>query len=119
MKKILIPACIALAILASCLVPHKSDMVGAYPENLWTSPGHFSRPSTTREVLKWNRSEYGVVWAWLVHDSCTSEPAWYVRIEPRYLVLYSVVAFLGGLVTIALIGIQKKNAQQAVDGNPH
>lgn len=112
MKKLAKSASVFLIVLLICLLPHKSDTVGAYPENLWTSPGHFSHPSTTREVLEWNRTEYGVVWAWLVHDSSKSEPAWYVRIEPRYLIIYAGGALLSGLATLFLTDRRNKFAQQ-------
>lgn len=117
MKKLLKSATVVLIILLICLLPHKSDTVGAYPENLWTSPGHFSNPSTTRAVLNWNRTEYGAVWAWLVHDSSTSEPAWYVRIEPRFLVLYVGGALLSGLATFFLTTRRNKIANQVAAGN--
>ena len=112
MKKSLKTACVIFTVLLVCLLPHKSYRIAAYPENLWTSPGHFSHPSTTQEVLKWNRTEYGVVWAWLVHDSCTREPAWYVRIEPRSLVIYVAGAFTAGFAIFFLAGRRTKFVQQ-------
>jgi hypothetical protein len=108
MKKTFIAAIVTLSVLAICLLPRSSRTTSAYPDNLWTNGGQFSEPSKTMAVLVWNRTEYGVVCAWLVHDSCTTESSWYVRIEPRYLMLYSVVAFLGGLTSIVLPGIPKK-----------
>ncbi len=116
MKKLLKSASVLLIILLACLLSHKSHTIGAYPENLWTRPGHFSHPSTTVEVLTWSRTEYGIVWAWLVHDSCTSERAWYVRIEPRYLMIYVAASFFGGLATFFLTGRRSKFAEQIADG---
>src|SRR6187401_172272 len=72
MKRILIPASVILGILAICLLPHASHRTSAYPENLWTNGGQFGEPSKTQALLDWNRTEYGVLWAWLVYDSCTS-----------------------------------------------
>ena len=103
-KSILISASVALLLLLVCLVPHASHRVNAYPENLWTSSGNFSNPTTTREVLEWDRTEYGVFWTWLVRDGCTSEPAWYLRAEPRYLTLYVGVAVVAGIAAFFLIG---------------
>ncbi len=113
MKKNLIPVCVILGILVLCLLSHSSHKISAYPENLWTSGGQFSEPSETRAVLDWNRTEYGVLWAWLVHDSCTSESAWYMRIEPRSLVLYVAGALLGGLVSIFLISPGKNQLKES------
>jgi len=110
MKRILIAAFITLGILAVCLLPNASHTIGAYPENLWTSGGQFGEPSKTQALLDWNRTAYGARWAWMVYDSCTNESAWYVRIEPRYLVLYSTVALFGGLVSFVLSGLQKNHA---------
>ncbi len=68
--------------------------MSAIPENLWTSDGQFSKPSHAEAVLEWRRIEYGMLWTWLVHDSCTTEAAWYFRIEPRILTLYVAFALL-------------------------
>ncbi len=108
MKRILVSACVTLGVLAICLLPHAAHTISTYPENLWTSTGQFSEPSKTQELLDWNRTEYGVLWAWLVHDSCTTESAWYVRIEPRYFLLYSGGAFLGGVFSIIVGGLRKR-----------
>lgn len=108
MKRILIFACVTLSILAIGLLPHATHTTSAYPENLWTSGGQFGEPSKTQALLHWNRTEYGLPWAWLVRDTCTTEPAWYVRIEPRYLVLYSAVALFGGVASIVFIGPKKR-----------
>ncbi len=108
MKRILIFTCLTLGILAIGLLPHTAHTTSAYPENLWTSRRRLGKPSTTQALLHWNRTEYGLSWAWLVRDTCTSEPAYYARIEPRYLVLYSAVALLGGVASIVFIGLQKR-----------
>lgn len=100
-------ACVTLGILAIELLPHATHTTSAYPENLWTSGGQFGEPSKTQALLYWNRTEYGIIWAWLVHDSSRTESAWYARIEPRYLMLYAGGAFIGGLVSIILIRPRK------------
>lgn len=109
LKRIFIPASVALGLLTICLLPSESHETQAYPDNLWTSGGQFSNPSQTEKLLRWNRIEYGVPWAWLVHDSCTTESAWYVRIATPYLVLYAAVAFFGGFVSLAFIEFQNRN----------
>ena len=119
MKRILIFACVTLSILAIGLLPHATHTTSAYPENLWTSGGQFGEPSKTQAVLHWNRTEYGLPWAWLVRDTCTTEPAWYVRIEHRYLVLYSAVALFGGVASIVFIGLKKRQPNKTRHSNRH
>ncbi len=119
MKRIFIFACVTLGILTIGLLPHATHTTSAYSENLWTSGGQFGEPSKTQALLHWNRTEFGFRWAWLVHDSCTTEPAWHARIEPRYLVLYSAVALLGGIVSIVFIGLQKRQPNKSWMDNPH
>jgi len=113
MKSLLIFACVTLGILAIGLLPHATHTTSAYPENLWTSGGQFGEPSKTEAILRWNRTEYGVIWAWLVHDSSTTESAWYARIEPRYFVLYAGGAFIGGLVSIFLVRPRKEQPNKS------
>jgi hypothetical protein len=113
MKSLLIFACVTLSILAIGLLPHTTHTTSAYPENLWTSGGHFGEPSKTQAILRWSRTEYGLPWAWLVHDTCTTEPAWYARIEPRYLVLYSAVSLVGGAASIIFITLRKRQPNKS------
>jgi hypothetical protein len=108
MKRILISAGVTLGILAIGLLPNATHTTSAYPENLWTSGGQFGEPSKTQALLHWKRTEYGLPWAWLVRDTCTTEPAWYARIEPRYLVLYSAVALFGGVAATLFIRLKKR-----------
>lgn len=110
MKRTALFFCVILSILAITLLPHATHATRAYPENLWTRGGPFGEPSNTQAMLDWNRTEYGFPWAWLVHDACVTEPSWYARIEPRYLLLYTTVAFFGGVVSMVLFGLPKKTA---------
>ena len=100
MKSVLKSVGVTLAVLVLGLLPHATHQTSAFPENLWTHGGQFGNPSKTLEILEWNRTEYGVLWAWLVYDSCTSESAWYARIEPRYLAVYAGGAVFAGLAAM-------------------
>ncbi len=113
MRMIFTATCVSLGILAIALLPHASHTISAYPENLWTSGGQFGESSKNQAVLRWNRTEYGIIWAWLVHDSRMTESAWYARIEPRYFVLYAGGAFIGGLVSIFLLSPRKEQPNKS------
>ena len=90
---------IALAVLAICLSPRIEKGTKAIPENLWTSPGHWSKPSVSHEIEEWTRREYGRPWSWLVIDTGISVEARYARLDSKYLILYMMLALVVGTIT--------------------
>lgn len=82
---------LCIAVLVGCLVPHRSGVVSAYQENLWTSSrdgwGSPVARDKEMEILDWDRTQYGIKWAWLVVDREAGGKAWFARVEPRALVV--------------------------------
>lgn len=92
MKTRIIAPIALLGLISAFLLPTKTSRISALPENLRTSKGYWKHPSGKNEIQSWVRTEYGFVWPWLVVDRGTSEAAWYARIDPKYLALYSALA---------------------------
>lgn len=88
MKSRIIAIAVMIGLACVFLVPFKTKQTSALPENLWTSRGAWQHPSSKVEILAWKRTEYGLLGAWLVIDKGVIEPAYYARLDPKYLVLY-------------------------------
>ena len=97
MKPPLIALLVAAASLCLLLLPHKEHRTSASPDNLWTSDGGWKRPSGSVEALQWNRKEYGLRWAWLVHDTEVGGMSWYAKAAPQYLYIYLLASGALGL----------------------
>jgi hypothetical protein len=93
---------LCFAAFAVCLVPHRSSVVDALQANLWTTSrggwGSPVAPGQEMEIVDWNRTQYGIKWAWLVMDRQADGEAWSARVEPRALLAYGAlpVAVLAG-----------------------
>ncbi|MDZ4401627.1 hypothetical protein [Prosthecobacter sp.] len=74
------------------LLPWRSNPIGAYPENLWTARGQWSKRADPSRLFRGTRTEYGLVFPWLVHDQDIGQEAWYVRLDQRILVLHLFIA---------------------------
>jgi hypothetical protein len=90
------------------LLPYRSSIRGAYPENLWTSNGLWGKPSNSDQILTWDRKEYGLIWAWLVHDTEQNGPAWYAKSAPLYLYIYIFLSAIPAAVLGIYLGRKKK-----------
>lgn len=88
MKPALIALLVAAMSLCLLLIPHKEHRTSASPDNLWTHDGAWKQPSLSGEMLQWNRTEYGLHWAWLVHDTEVGGRSWYAKAAPQYLCIY-------------------------------
>lgn len=93
---------LCFAVLVVCLVPHRSNVVDALQANLWTTSrggwGSPVMPGKEMEIVDWDRTQYGIKWAWLVVDREAGGEAWSARVEPRALLAYGAlpVAILAG-----------------------
>lgn len=106
-KAVLIATVVAVAILAVCLLPHRQSRVDAYQENLWTSTRHgWASPvaqGREMEVIQWDRTEYGIQWAWLVVDREAGGEAWSARMEPKAVLIYLLASGLAGIASVFAI----------------
>jgi hypothetical protein len=68
-----------LASLSILLIPWRSEKTGAYPGNLYTSSGQWSRPADPARIFSCVRTEYGLGLSWLVYDRGEDQDAWYVK----------------------------------------
>lgn len=84
---------LCLAVLVVCLVPYHRGAVSAYQDNLWTAAGwgNASPQPVPMEPQTWNRTQYGIHWAWLVVDREVGGEAWFARVEPRALLAYGAL----------------------------
>jgi hypothetical protein len=101
--KIVFPTLMAIAVLAVCMSPRIQTKTKAIPGNLWTSPGHWSKPSRSQQVEEWERWEIGRPWSWLVIDTGISVDAWYARLDLKYFALYILFAAIAGIVSAILM----------------
>lgn len=60
------------------------------------------------EILDWNRTQYGIKWAWLVVDRELGGEAWSARVEPKAVLIYLFVSgLLGAASSFAIYRITK------------
>ena len=112
MKPLLIAVLAAAASLCLLLLPHKEHRTSASPDKLWTNDGEWKRPSGSLEVLQWNRKEYGLRWAWLVHDTEVDGISWYAKAAPQYLYIYLLAA---GALGLGAYGISRRMSYKGQD----
>ena len=92
MKTVFVSLVSFIAAAVLLLAPFRTRETGAYPENLWTSNGQWSRPAIAAQMFRCERTEVGLIWPWLVYDKGISEDAWYLKLDQRVLVFNVLVA---------------------------
>jgi hypothetical protein len=99
-RRLRIAVCIWLVVVTLFCIPFHRSFVAAMPENLWTRAEAYSWHSSisSRDALPFQRTEYGLIWHFLVIDRGQGHPHWSARLEPRALLAYGfigvIVAFL-------------------------
>ena len=85
--------CVVVAVMCA---PFSLSVVSAMPENLWTRARQFSwhSPVLSQEVLPFQRTQHGFLWHFLVVDRGRGHSHWSVRVEPRALLAYALIASL-------------------------
>jgi hypothetical protein len=99
-----------LASLFILLIPWRSDLTGAYPGNLYTSSGQWSKPADPTRIFYCIRTEYGLGLSWLVYDQGRDVDAWYIKVNAQVLFLHAVLAIsssIGGVYMLRRRALQK------------
>ncbi len=119
-KNILIAVGLWTVGLIYFLTPSRSHEFRAYPENLWTASGQIQVRSEKVELLEWTRVNFGHRFgSWLVYDRGVTEPAWYVRIDTRYLILYTGLASVPAVILFGIMeGLRRSGGEQPGGDNP-
>lgn len=52
------------------------------------------------EILDWNRTQYGIKWAWLVVDREVGGKGWSARMEPKAIIIYFMMAVSVGAIKL-------------------
>ena len=112
MKRWDVSLLVLIGLLVAFLFPSTSSQISAWPENLWTNfEGGWSRPTLKDELMLWERREYGWFKTWLVVDREASGPAFYARVDPKYLGLQFVMSL--GLTIVFYSLFRKRRVGEA------
>lgn len=92
---------VTLAALVLLCLPWRTTSVHTYARNLWTARSepwdfNWAEPSTSSDLLKWRRHEFGARWSVLVVDRGIDHPAWHARFDSGVFVLYALTAAVVG-----------------------
>lgn len=103
--------------LSILLIPWRSYQTGAYPENLYTSTGQWSKPANPAHIFRCVRTEYGLGLSWLVYDRGVSEDAWYVKLNEFILKLHVLLAITASVCGVYILRRTPKQLQSVMVGD--
>ncbi|MFZ2282050.1 MAG: hypothetical protein WAW39_29905 [Prosthecobacter sp.] len=103
MKMLFQGTLLLLASLFILLFPRHSYPIGAYPENLYTSSGQWSRPADSTRFFNCVRTEYGLGLSWLVYDRGKDQDAWYAKLNGGVFCLHVSMAMAASACGVLLL----------------